>query len=675
MDQLTVSTPAFSESLRALQTTDPAHPDTWNPNYQALLSNDHWLREKVLFAQDQLNQLLGSDEVSISDQVDALVQYGAQRIFTERREQVPEYVITSAVSGDDSIDLESTDGVEKGQHYFVNDSGNVQTVQVSEVLSGTRVTLTKPLTSTVAVGSVFSRLAPDNYVMEPISNTERGATVYAEGTDIDAFGLVGNEWESLYRLPSGGWEVVPGMTRLRFSGNVSRVATITALPIGVTRGSENISPADGASGLTTTPTLVGDSYYPLYGVPQAKRTFQISGPDGDFSAPLYEGEEIPAAETPVLQHTVTTALATDSGYMWRYRDETAEGEKTPWSIPTSFSTADIYVEAPTITSPADGATEVPEQPILETSAFSVFGGTDDHVSTSWRLKDAQGNIVWESLDDTQNLLSIILPQGIIQEGGLTYTVEARHQSLTYGVSQWSAAVTFTTATSFIPDEVGAAYGGGYVAGKIVSDYDGETYLLIVSDGGGDSVQTGAGTFNYMSSTADISTTDGVPPKTLADGRANHNAILAQNDLANFPAFKWIEDNLNSGEGLNGYTDWYLPSRDELELLYRNLKPTTDANNDGTRADNTSYYGADGAVHGTNANSDPAGAGYTTTDPAQTSLASFQAGGADAFEAHYYWSSTESYSSYAWSQTFSNGYQYYISKTLAYRVRAVRRIKL
>lgn len=34
----------FKATLRKLQTTDPKHPDTWNPNYQALLNNDIYLK-------------------------------------------------------------------------------------------------------------------------------------------------------------------------------------------------------------------------------------------------------------------------------------------------------------------------------------------------------------------------------------------------------------------------------------------------------------------------------------------------------------------------------------------------------------------------------------------------------------------------------------------------------
>lgn len=35
----------FKGSLRKLKTTDPKHPDTWNPNYETLLSNDIYLKE------------------------------------------------------------------------------------------------------------------------------------------------------------------------------------------------------------------------------------------------------------------------------------------------------------------------------------------------------------------------------------------------------------------------------------------------------------------------------------------------------------------------------------------------------------------------------------------------------------------------------------------------------
>jgi hypothetical protein len=111
-DYLTVSSePSFSEVLGAVTENDPAHPDTWNPQYHALLENDHWLRAAILATQGQVEDILGSDPINLSDRLDALVEYGAQRVFVERREQVPTFVVTSAVGGDDSIELRQGDRI------------------------------------------------------------------------------------------------------------------------------------------------------------------------------------------------------------------------------------------------------------------------------------------------------------------------------------------------------------------------------------------------------------------------------------------------------------------------------------------------------------------------------------------------------------------------------------
>jgi len=116
----------------------------------------------------------------------------------------------------------------------------------------------------------------------------------------------------------------------------------------------------------------------------------------------------------------------------------------------------------------------------------------------------------------------------------------------------------------------------------------------------------------------------------------------------------------------------LPARDELELVYRHFKPTTQDNNDGARPSGTEF-GADGATYGTNNSSDPTGSGYTLSDPAQTTVTSFQDGGADYLTASNYWSSTEYHASGSWIQGFSNGFQNLNFKDSTSRVRAVRRV--
>jgi hypothetical protein len=120
--------------------------------------------------------------------------------------------------------------------------------------------------------------------------------------------------------------------------------------------------------------------------------------------------------------------------------------------------------------------------------------------------------------------------------------------------------------------------------------------------------------------------------------------------------------LNAGSGLNSYTDWYLPAKNELEALYYFLKATTDPNNTSS---------------GSNANAvspEPISTNYTSGSPAQTSAGiGFRTGETDAFASDYYWSSTEGNNNGAWAQTFTNGFQTNYSKHNSGYVRAVRRV--
>ena len=121
----------------------------------------------------------------------------------------------------------------------------------------------------------------------------------------------------------------------------------------------------------------------------------------------------------------------------------------------------------------------------------------------------------------------------------------------------------------------------------------------------------------------------------------------------------------------GYTDWYLPSRDELELCYRYLKPRADYN---TTYSDGNFLGNLGFANGTNPNSVPVGTPYTTTNPAQTAVIAFWAGSVDAFSSAYYWTSTEytARTSYVLIQNFDYGHQCWDGKTdSGNRVRAVR----
>ncbi len=187
---------------------------------------------------------------------------------------------------------------------------------------------------------------------------------------------------------------------------------------------------------------------------------------------------------------------------------------------------------------------------------------------------------------------------------------------------------------------GSAMEGGFYAGRI-RQADGE-YALIVApkldgehEGPWGKVKRLAGAMSFF------------------DGRTNTIAMAeAGSKLA-----KWA-----LGLSIGGCTDWYLPSRDELELCYRNLKPGTEEN---------------WCYRGDNPSSVPVGCSYFPDSPAQTEAVAFKAGGDEAFAEVWYWSSTQAAGddAYAWFQYFYDGFQHDLHEGSDCRARAVRRVKI
>ena len=127
--------------------------------------------------------------------------------------------------------------------------------------------------------------------------------------------------------------------------------------------------------------------------------------------------------------------------------------------------------------------------------------------------------------------------------------------------------------------------------------------------------------------------------------------------AGSPLAKWA-----LGLDINGCTDWCIPARDVLELGYRHLKPTDDANDCSFR-------------DGDNPSSIPAGYPYTDESPTQTTSEAFRAGGEEAFDETWYWSSTQYSPNIAWLQFFDNGYTITSGKKFEASARACRLIQL
>lgn len=210
-----------------------------------------------------------------------------------------------------------------------------------------------------------------------------------------------------------------------------------------------------------------------------------------------------------------------------------------------------------------------------------------------------------------------------------------------------------------PSEIGQAFGGGFYAGNIVEGGV-EYYVIVAPKASGEATSSQFKTTNTASPDA---------TQTLNNGPA---ATAAMVSAGSHPAAAFC-----AALSIGGFSDWYLPARDELELAYRNLKPTTGANATSNRSFSGITYpeGNDlsSDTQGINRNSNPTGAAYTTGNPAQTSVVSFQAGGTEAFAAVKYWSSTEFGSTFGWGTRLNDGVSGDTSKTDAEYVRAIRRV--
>lgn len=198
-------------------------------------------------------------------------------------------------------------------------------------------------------------------------------------------------------------------------------------------------------------------------------------------------------------------------------------------------------------------------------------------------------------------------------------------------------------SSFSLPNVGDFWEGGYYAG-LVQQTDG-VYAIIVAPKtlGGEY----SGFIRWQTTTNVVS-----GAFSTNDGLANTEAM--ENSSRTNPAGEFCWDLI-----IEGYDDWYLPAKDEIEVMYRNLKPTTQNNN---------------ANFGQNPNSVPPKGNYLTNSPTQTEAELFKEGGAEAFQTSgAYWSSTQYSASSAYVKVFTTGQELTTTKTNTSRVRAIRRV--
>jgi len=407
----------------------------------------------------------------------------------------------------------------------------------------------------------------------------------------------------------------------------------------------NLSPVAGATGVMDNATLTGSTYYSLYGVAMAAAQWQVST-DSAFATTVINTGDV--AGTAVAYSMTAGVLSTSTTYYWRVRYKDANGVYSAWSTATSFTTASSffsYIATPAATPAAFG------------DAFE--GGF-------------YAGMIWNEL--IQSSTSTTIGTGsktftVSNGSNLVYVGQALEvRSRANPVNKMIGTITSGTANSLTLNITSVGGSGTFSDWSIMAKYR----VIVAPKATGE---------NSAIAYKNANTAAPAACGTLTEGFKATMAMVAADTSTVYPAAHWCK-NLT----IAGRTDWYLPARDELELCWRNLKPTADANY--TTADrpttatpdykNLGSYGDTANTHGLNNNSSPTGAAYTSGSPAQVAAGkNFRTSESEAFAygSFYYWSSSEFSVTNAWNQNWGSSYpggQGNGSKPNASYVRAVRR---
>ena len=365
----------------------------------------------------------------------------------------------------------------------------------------------------------------------------------------------------------------------------------------------NTTPASGATGIGAQPALVCGPYYELYGAAQAAIQVQLHTANV-WTTPLHDSGEKPAATSYLLPAGL---LVVGTTYWWRARYKSARAGWGDWSTPTSFTTAASfghYVAAPPAISPAVG----------DPLGGGYYAGQ-----------------IWNEV--TQSATSTT-----IGTGAKTFTVPDMTTNRLFYEGQQVEVRSRGTPTTKMVGTVTGAFGSSLTvtvtstsgSGTLIDWSIMAVYRIICAPkAGGEHSGIALKNANTLLP-ADC--------ETAAEGALATAAMVAADSSTVYPAAWWAK-----GLSIGGYTDWYVPARDEMYLCYAAFKSGPTANVVQKRADygmpTFKTRGAYGDVfpsnEGTSLNTVPQRPANTSTVPPITPIAAFAAGGSEAFtEADY-----------------------------------------
>ena len=266
---------------------------------------------------------------------------------------------------------------------------------------------------------------------------------------------------------------------------------------------------------------------------------------------------------------------------------------------------------------------LPGTPTIGTA--SIIGLTTGQVTFTAPTNSGYGSSIirYEALNNAGSILGSVTTGGggtfpalggsgivtinLVAGASDQYRVRAVNSAGNGPVSGYSNAVDS-------PPTLGTALAGGFFAGLYSMNANGvPTHKLILAP---------KSTGEYLGAWMTAVNVSSPGAQSTSDGYSN--TINTNN--SNHPISQYC---INKTVG--GYTDWYCPSKNELEICYRNFKPSALSNNTSS---------------GSNPNAVPPTGNYTTTAPTTTTAPYYAPGGSDRWSTSApsapsgtYWTST------------------------------------